>query len=130
MKDYSQYQLSERLAKSAYTSDGLQHVYEVATKCESFKLKTIAILHDIIEDTLITISVLQHYDFDDDIIQAVSAITRLKSETYFQYIKRLNHNHLATQVKLIDLQVNIRRCEQNPKGALLVRYYTALKMLK
>lgn len=130
MEYYEQYELSKRLANSVYSLDVLNHVHEVSNKCVSFKLKTIAILHDIIEDTLITTSLLRHYGFDDDIVQSVCCITRINTETYFEYIQRLKQHEQVRQVKLIDLQLNIERCKQNPKGSLITRYQKALKILQ
>jgi (p)ppGpp synthase/HD superfamily hydrolase len=117
------------LARIGYDRDTLFHVLEVSSKCHTFKQKTLAILHDLIEDTEFTICVLQHYGFNAEILIALDCITRRKEETYFQYIERVKENKLASYVKLKDLEVNISRCKNKAKGNLLNRYIKAKRIL-
>lgn len=66
----------------------------------------IALLHDIVEDTYISIHDLKCAGFDDVVIAAVEALTRRPGEKYMDYLGRVKCNELATKVKLGDLQHN------------------------
>jgi (p)ppGpp synthase/HD superfamily hydrolase len=75
----------------------------------------VALLHDILEDTDTTVDELRGLCCDDDIIQAVVAITRRKDEKlYFDFIERVKGNDLAKLVKIYDLEDNmdIRRLKE------------------
>lgn len=67
----------------------------------------VAVLHDIIEDTEVTEEDLIIHGFDFDIVQAVVAITKVKGETYHEYLNRVKCNELATSVKLVGLTHNM-----------------------
>ncbi len=79
----------------------------------SHTLGAIAWLHDVVEDTnisLITIDAL----FGSVITRAVDAISR-REETYSEYLTRVEANSYAKQVKLIDLADNLSNC-YNSRG--------------
>lgn len=81
----------------------------------------VGILHDLVEDTPVTLETLQSYGFPTHIIDAVGALTRCTdepyNETYWQYIDRLIQNPLATKVKLHDLNDNLSPGRQDFEGA-------------
>ena len=66
---------------------------------------TVALLHDTVEDTWVTLDYLR-YDFAERIINAVDAITKRKGERYIEYLKRVKANPLALRVKLADIAHN------------------------
>lgn len=70
--------------------------------------RMVAVLHDVIEDTDITLDDLRKAGYRDHIIEAVDAITKRKdiNEPYSHYIQRVKKNPLATKVKIADLQDN------------------------
>jgi len=55
------------------------HIEHVVLGVYSKKEKTVAYLHDIIEDTEITITDLNELEFPSDIVQAVELLTRIKN---------------------------------------------------
>ena len=65
----------------------------------------VALLHDVIEDSDITLEILSKY-FDDDIIAALRVLTKKENDDYVMYIKRVKTNKLATKVKIKDLEHN------------------------
>ena len=72
------------------------------------KAAIVALLHDIIEDTECTEDILRVNGFDEEIIEAVVAITRRKDEQYyFDFIERVSKNDIAKLVKIYDLQENM-----------------------
>lgn len=68
----------------------------------------VGLLHDVVEDTDITLDHLKTHGFSYDVIEAVRLLTHEVGDglTYLQYVKRIGTNKLATLVKLADLWVN------------------------
>jgi len=66
----------------------------------------VAVLHDIIEDTEITAEDLGAEGFSDQVVEAVVTLTKVKGQTYEQYIAGLANHPLARIVKLADLEDN------------------------
>jgi len=66
-----------------------------------------AVLHDVLEDTYITLEYITEQGFDDDIITALKLLTRDHNEDYMDYILKLKHNTIARTVKLADLKDNM-----------------------
>lgn len=83
------------------------HPLFVMSTVKDIKEKIVAVLHDIIEDTELTEEDLIIHGFDFDIVQAIVAITKVKGETYHEYLNRVKCNELATTVKLADLTHNM-----------------------
>lgn len=69
-------------------------------------IQAVAYLHDIIEDTDMTVQKLYEL-FPVEIINAIVAITHFEDELYVDYIIRLNRNKIARVVKLADLKHNM-----------------------
>lgn len=88
-------------------NDYILHPCAVANMLESDIDKAVAYLHDVVEDTEITIDDLKELDFPDIIINAVDAITKRKNETYDAYIERVAKNNIAKKVKLADIKHNL-----------------------
>jgi len=89
------------------------HVLRVAIEARSHEetnqlvkaqLYVVGLLHDVVEDSEITIRDLSW--FSSSIAEAVSAITHLPNEPYIDYLRRVKKNKLATAVKLADLHDN------------------------
>jgi (p)ppGpp synthase/HD superfamily hydrolase len=72
-------------------------------KFNSEAVKT-AFLHDVVEDTTTSLDDLQELDFSDQVIEAVSLLTKDKALSYEQNIKKIisSGNPLAMMVKYAD----------------------------
>jgi len=86
--------------------DYILHPLAVAGMLETEKEKTIALLHDVVEDSNITLDDLKSMGFDDDVIQAVKVLTKDGSE-YSEYLQRVKINTLTRTVKIADLSHNM-----------------------
>lgn len=82
------------------------HPIAVASKVDGLELKTIAILHDTIEDTDVTADFLLERGIPKDIVEVVELLTKPKSESYESYLRRVKENPKAKAVKLADLAHN------------------------
>jgi (p)ppGpp synthase/HD superfamily hydrolase len=66
-----------------------------------------AVLHDVVEDTVIELADLVGAGFPDDVVGAVDSLTHRIGESYDVYIERLAANAVARRVKIIDLRQNL-----------------------
>ncbi len=69
--------------------------------------KIVAVMHDIVEDTDITLDDLRNEGFSGEVIDAIECVTKREGEDYQSFIDRIAHNPLATKVKLADLEDNM-----------------------
>lgn len=83
----------------------LVHLRGVARGVESNKEKTVAYLHDIVEDTDVTIEEI-YIMFSSDVAKAVDLLTKTPGIDYQVYLERIKENDLARAVKLSDLRNN------------------------
>jgi len=122
---------------SAIEHEKDQKCYETESTLSLFyeKACVVAWLHDIVEDTDITLDDLRAKEFDEEIIVAVDAITRRKEEIkYFDFIARVKKNDIARIVKIYDLEDNmdIRRLTkfEDYEQKRLKKYFYCWKYLK
>jgi (p)ppGpp synthase/HD superfamily hydrolase len=67
-----------------------------------------AVLHDVVEDTAVTLEQLRDAGFAEEVVAAVECLTHDPADSYDQYIARLRDNPIARAVKLSDLEDNMR----------------------
>jgi (p)ppGpp synthase/HD superfamily hydrolase len=67
-----------------------------------------AVLHDVVEDTDVTLAELRQRGYAHEVVEAVDALTHRDDETYHEYVLRLSECAVARPVKLADLQDNYR----------------------
>lgn len=70
------------------------------------RLSIIGILHDILEDTTCPQSLLFEL-FEDNVVNAVVALSKVDGESYDDYIVRVQSNPLALKVKMHDTKCNL-----------------------
>jgi len=66
-----------------------------------------AVLHDVVEDSDITLEKLSEEGFSAEVIEAVAALTKLPGETRLQAAERAARNPIARMVKLADNAENM-----------------------
>lgn len=69
----------------------------------------VGILHDVVEDTPVTLDMLRKEGFSEEILDALSCVTKNEGEDYGDFINRVITNPLATRIKLYDLEDNMNR---------------------
>lgn len=65
----------------------------------------VALLHDVVEDTDITLDQLAK-EFPQEVIKPLNLMAHQKDEDYFEYIRKIKTNPIAVKVKLADLNHN------------------------
>lgn len=112
------------------------HPFHVAEQMTDEITACVALLHDVVEDTAVTIEQLEK-DFPSEVTTAVRLLTYDKSTDYFSYIRKIKENPVAKAVKLADLNHNMDRsrivdlsCVSKEKLDYWdYKYSTALKIL-
>ena len=95
--------------KGQVDKDGLPyifHPFHLAEQMDTEAEVCAALLHDVIEDSPVTLDDLKREGFSDEVVEAVSLLTRDKDVPYMTYIENLRQNPIATAVKLADLRHN------------------------
>ena len=113
------------------------HPMRVMLKMTTVDEKIVAILHDVVEDTDVTMADLAISGFNDYnalILFAVKKLTHTKAFSYMQYIINLSVSDLAAEVKIADLEDNMDitplPSAEHIKLGLLQKHYLAYKYLK
>ncbi len=84
----------------------LLHLLAVAEKVETEQEKVVALLHDTVEDSHITVGFIRDM-FGKEVAEAVDLLTHKEGVDYFDYIRSIKANPLAKAVKLADLSHNL-----------------------
>jgi putative GTP diphosphokinase len=82
------------------------HPIHVMINVKGYNEKIVALLHDIVEDTEVTVPDLKNLKFSKEVIEAVDVITKKKDQEYFSYLKSIRDNSIAKKVKIEDLKHN------------------------
>lgn len=100
--------------RDRYGEPYILHPLRVMSRLDSGDEKIVALLHDVIEDSPLTLEQLASKGFTEKIINAVDALTKRAGEDYMKYIARVTSDTLARVVKLADLEDNmdLRRCKE------------------
>lgn len=83
------------------------HPMRVAARMSTPLERTVAWLHDTMEDTGYTEDMMRADRFDEQVIEAVVLLTHRRGEPYMDYVRRLAANPAARHVKLADLADNM-----------------------
>lgn len=66
---------------------------------------TVALLHDVVEDTQYSMQDLEK-EFPREVIEALKLLTHDKSVDYFEYVEKVKANPTAKKVKIADVMHN------------------------
>ncbi len=102
--------------------DYITHPIRVANQVNSDLFKSIAILHDVLEDTDVTIQYLETL-FEPNITQTLKLLKHEGNESYSEYICKIKNRRLgkriwnlyATTIKCFDLMDNLKDLTQKQR---------------
>ena len=83
------------------------HPLRVMARVKTEEEMTVAILHDVVEDTKWTFDRLREAGFSETVVEAIGCVTKRAGESYDSLIERARANPLARQVKIADLEDNM-----------------------
>ena len=81
------------------------HPYHLAEQMDDEISCTVALLHDVVEDTSITLDDLEQM-FPKQVVEIVMLLTHDEKVDYFEYIRKIKTNAIAAKVKLADIKHN------------------------
>jgi (p)ppGpp synthase/HD superfamily hydrolase len=110
------------------------HPLRVMGRVHTDDERTAAVLHDVVEDSAITLDDLRAAGFPEHVLEAVRLLTHEEAISYEDYVRRLKPNAMARRIKLADLEENsdIRRLSGIEEKDLerLRRYHRAWQILQ
>lgn len=83
------------------------HALRVMMKMETEDQMMAAVLHDVVEDTSVTLEKLAKKGFSSAVLEAVDALTKRDGETRMDAARRAKSNAIARVVKLADNADNL-----------------------
>ena len=81
------------------------HPIHLAEEMDDEVSTCVALLHDAVEDTAVTLEELAE-SFPREIVEAVDLLTHREGVEYFDYVRSIRANPVAVKVKLADLRHN------------------------
>ena len=110
------------------------HPFHLAESMTDEYTTTVALLHDVVEDTDYTLSDLKDMGFPEKVTDALALLTHDKSVPYMEYVEKIKQNPVARAVKLADLAHNsdLSRLDTVDEKALrrVEKYKKAMEILK
>lgn len=82
------------------------HPFHLAEQMQDEDTTVVALLHDVAEDTDITLEQISEFGFGEEIVQALALLTHAKEVPYMDYVRAIKPNPIARAVKLADLKHN------------------------
>ncbi len=127
---------ADRLARMVLDETTLEHSRRVRDRVEKeargamYIHATVALLHDVIEDSAVTAEDLAVF-IGEDVARIVEILTRRSEETYANYIQRIaeSRDQIAIDVKLADLRDHMELMDDEHRS-LEKRYLKALAVLE
>ena len=122
--------------KDKQGSPYILHPLRVMLGVEGEAAQIVAVLHDVVEDTRVTLADVRQAGFSEDVVEALALVTHKPSESYGDYVIGCQGNAIARQVKLSDLRdnTNISRMLLRPEkfdsdAARIQRYVLSYRFL-
>lgn len=110
------------------------HPFHLAEQMDDEYSTCVALLHDVLEDTTITLEEIAAEGFPKEVIDAIAIMTHEDNIPYMDYIRQLKSNPIAVKVKMADLKHNsdLSRLNQINEKALKrnEKYKKAMEILK
>ena len=110
----------------------IYHPIHIAEQMDTELECIVALLHDVVEDTDVTLNDLEK-EFPQEVIDLLKILTHDKKIDYIEYIKKVKTNPIATKIKIADLKHNsdITRLENITPTDLkrIEKYKKALEIL-
>ena len=82
------------------------HPFHVAEQMTTEETVITALLHDVVEDTNLTLDDIRAQGFPESVIEALALLTHDDATPYLDYVAAIQKNPIAKAVKLADLQHN------------------------
>ncbi len=102
-------QIAFEAHKDQVDKSGLPYIYHPIHLAEQMTEEAtvcVALLHDVVEDTSISIEDLAAQGFDTAVLEALKLLTHDTAVPYMEYVTAIKNDPIARAVKLADLRHN------------------------
>ncbi|WP_438301378.1 HD domain-containing protein [Pseudomonas sp. NMS19W] len=82
------------------------HPLKVMLRMSSLEERIVAVLHDVVEDSGISLDDLRKEGFSEEVLSAIESVTKVPGESYEDFVERAAQNSIGRVVKLADLEEN------------------------
>jgi len=82
------------------------HPLKVMLRVSTMEERMVAVLHDVVEDTDITLDALRKEGFSEAVLSAIQSVTKIPGEDYAAFVRRAAADPIGRKVKLADLAEN------------------------
>jgi (p)ppGpp synthase/HD superfamily hydrolase len=110
------------------------HLLRVMLAVDGFRVQAAAVLHDVLEDTDVTVGELIAAGLSIEVVDAVVALTHRPGQSYERYVEQVACDTIARAVKLADLADNLANNKRLPHAPVVVarieRYERAIRRLR
>ncbi|MBN1995856.1 MAG: GTP pyrophosphokinase [Anaerolineae bacterium] len=90
-----------------YGQPYILHPLRVMFRLETELEQMVGILHDVVEDSELTLADLRQTGYAPEVIEALDGVTRRQEETYDEFVERSLAHPVSRRVKLADLEDNM-----------------------
>ena len=129
--------LSFEAHKNQVDKSGMPYVYHpfhVAEQMKTEETVIVALLHDVVEDTDLTLDDIRAQGFPESVVEALALLTHDDAVPYLNYVAAVKKNPIARSVKLADLLHNsdLSRLDKVDEKAekRIKKYQDAIALLK
>ena len=110
------------------------HPFHLAEEMQDEQSTVAALLHDVAEDTDLSLEQIYEYGFGEEVMVALALLTHGDGVPYMEYVAAIKQNPIARAVKLADLKHNsdLSRLDEISPKALERRekYLQAIALLE
>ncbi len=85
----------------------IKHPLRIMDSMDTVEEKIVAVLHDAVKDSDLSLTSLVELGFSKEIVAAIDAITKRPQEDYEVYLNRVISNAIALKVKIADMLDNM-----------------------
>lgn len=82
------------------------HPLKVMLRVGTLEERIVAVLHDVVEDSGISLEDLRQEGFSETVLAAIASVTKVPGESYELFVERAAQNPIGRVVKLADLEEN------------------------
>ena len=104
----------------------ITHPIAVSERFDSPLFKVVALLHDVVEDTPMTLDRLREAGVREHAVKCVDHLTKREGEEYLAYIQRVASDPISAAVKVADIEHNLMNLK---KGSMRDKYHLARELL-
>jgi len=112
----------------------IHHPLRVMAKMKTDLEMSVALLHDVIEDSDITAEQLLAEGIPAEVVEAVVCLSKNENESYQDFVARAKKNKLAAKIKIADIEDNIDALRLTSLDeydlARIKKYHSAWRFLK